>query len=374
MTPAQWDGGPPSQRSPLVNIAAVLIILVLSGWILHVGRDLLVPIVAAILCVFAISGLSGVLRRVKGLDRLPSGVLDLISTALICLALIELTFLLYSNIAAMAAQSTAYQTALGNLVRMAAGVMELDGEQLLLSIQAELSGVLDLTGILRALAGSAAASVAVLIFVLLNIGFLMLERKDLDTKLDRIGMAPRSLARLRAILGDVNGRIGRYLAVQTLINIALGMVSWAIMAAFGLDFAIVFAIIIAVLNYIPYFGSFAGVAFPLAASLVDFQNPGLTLWLGVALTLVQFGIGNIVAPRVMGTSLNLSPWVILISLTFWTSIWGIAGAVFSVPIMAVAVVLLSEFRGTRPVAVMISHKGVLPPPADEAEPGSLQSG
>jgi predicted PurR-regulated permease PerM len=145
-------------------------------------------------------------------------------------------------------------------------------------------------------------------------------------------------------------------------------VSWLVMKAFGMEFAVVFAIIIAVLNYIPYFGSFAGVAFPVAAGLVEFTNPGTTFWLGVALTLVQFAIGNIIQPRVMGTSLNLSPWMILVGLTFWTSLWGIAGAVFSVPILAVAVVILSEFDATRPVAVLISQKGVLPPTAAAKKP------
>lgn len=59
----------------------------------------------------------------------------------------------------------------------------------------------------------------------------------------------------------------------------------------------------------------------------------------------------------MGNSLNLSPWVILISLTIWGSLWGITGAVVSVPVTAVIVVVCSEFRSTRPIAILLSRDG-----------------
>ncbi len=360
MTSPDPSPKPTAINDQLVRVAAIVVVVAVTGWILHVGRDLLVPIVAAILCVFAISGLSSVLTRFAPMRRLPGWGRDLIAAGLICLALIELTVLMLGSLGQMVAEAPAYQVAVGDLVRLGAAMLELDGEQTLQAIRTEMAGVLDLSGLLRSAAGSALAALAVLIFVLLNITFLMMERQDFNAKLDRIGLDRPGLMRARAIIADVNGRVGQYLAVQTLLNIALGILSWAIMKAFGLNFAVAFAIIIAVLNYIPYFGSFVGVAFPVAASLVEFASPGTTLWLGVTLGLAQFVIGNIVAPRVMGTSLNLSPWVILVGLTFWTSLWGIAGAVFSVPIMAVAVVVMSEFDTTRWAAVLISHKGVLP--------------
>jgi predicted PurR-regulated permease PerM len=63
----------------------------------------------------------------------------------------------------------------------------------------------------------------------------------------------------------------------------------------------------------------------------------------------------------MGRSLNLSPWVILISIAVWGSLWGIAGAVFSVPITAVLVVVMSEFDTTRPVSILLSKDGEVAP-------------
>lgn len=149
----------------LIGAAAVMLILALTGWFLYVGRDLLVPIVASVLCVFAISGLSTLLTRLRPLRRLPGWTRDLIAAGLICAALVELTFMILGNIGAMAAQAPAYQLALGDLVRQVAGMLDLDREQTLRAIQSELSGVLDLAGLLRAAAASAAAALVVLIFV-----------------------------------------------------------------------------------------------------------------------------------------------------------------------------------------------------------------
>jgi len=72
-------------------------------------------------------------------------------------------------------------------------------------------------------------------------------------------------------------------------------------------------------------------------------------------------MGNFVEPWLMGNSLNLSPFVILVSLVVWSSIWGLAGAILAVPISAILVIVLSEFKGTRPIAVLLSRDGNVNP-------------
>jgi AI-2 transport protein TqsA len=60
----------------------------------------------------------------------------------------------------------------------------------------------------------------------------------------------------------------------------------------------------------------------------------------------------------MGSSLNLSPFAILVSLAVWSQLWGIAGAFLAVPITAVMVIVFSEFAGTRPIAILLSKTGL----------------
>jgi AI-2 transport protein TqsA len=149
-----------------------------------------------------------------------------------------------------------------------------------------------------------------------------------------------------------------------MINIALGVISWLIMAMMGLEFAVFWAIIIALLNYIPYVGSIVGVAFPIALAVVQFDDLNTVLLLLALLIAAQMLMGNIIEPQVMGNSLNLSPYVILISLTAWSSLWGIAGAIFSVPIAAIMVIVFSEFERTRPLAILLSLNGQIPERGD----------
>lgn len=199
-----------------------------------------------------------------------------------------------------------------------------------------------------------------LLFVLLNVVFLLMEQRRFQQKLGRMSDDPNKTRRLLDVIGEINDRVGRYLAVKTMINIALGVISWLIMVLMGLEFAVFWAIIIALLNYIPYVGSIVGVAFPIALAVIQFDDLNMVLLLLALLIAAQMLMGNIIEPQVMGNSLNLSPYVILISLTAWSSLWGIAGAIFSVPIAAIMVIVFSEFKRTRPLAILLSLNGQIP--------------
>ena len=94
-------------------------------------------------------------------------------------------------------------------------------------------------------------------------------------------------------------------------------------------------------------------------AIVQFGDVNTVLLLLLALTAVQFVIGNFLDPYLMGNSLNLSPFAILVSLTVWSALWGIAGAFLAVPITAIMAIVFSEFAGTRPIAVLLSQTGRL---------------
>ena len=105
--------------------------------------------------------------------------------------------------------------------------------------------------------------------------------------------------------------------------------------------------------------SVAGVVFPVLMTIVQFEDPGTVLSMLTLLTVLQFGIGNFLDPYVMGSSLNLSPFAILVSLAVWSELWGVPGAFLAVPITAILTIVFSEFPGTRPIAVLLSRSGRL---------------
>lgn len=79
-----------------------------------------------------------------------------------------------------------------------------------------------------------------------------------------------------------------------------------------------------------------------------------------ACTGVQFFIGNVVEPSFMGRTLNLSSLVIVLSLVFWSTLWGFAGAFLSVPIAVIALIVCSHVPQWHPVAILLSKDGRVP--------------
>jgi AI-2 transport protein TqsA len=124
-------------------------------------------------------------------------------------------------------------------------------------------------------------------------------------------------------------------------------------------------VLIALMNYVPYIGSVLSVVIPVTFGLLQFGPSSELVLLLVVLVSVQFLLGNVVDPYLMSSSLNLSPLAIVASLACWGALWGLPGAFLAVPLTACIAMVLAEFRGTRPIAILLSKSGQL---GDEAEP------
>ncbi|MEC7943750.1 MAG: AI-2E family transporter, partial [Pseudomonadota bacterium] len=79
--------------------------------------------------------------------------------------------------------------------------------------------------------------------------------------------------------------------------------------------------------------------------------------IAVGLGAAQLVIGNVLEPRMMGRSLNLSSLVVIVSLAVWGSLWGVTGMFLSVPITVVLMIILAQFKQTRPIAILLSANG-----------------
>jgi predicted PurR-regulated permease PerM len=126
---------------------------------------------------------------------------------------------------------------------------------------------------------------------------------------------------------------------------------------FKVDFPVLWAFIIFLLNYIPYIGSFFATLFPSVFAMFQYQSFFMLIWLFLAIQVVQVAVGNVLEPKIMGRSLNLSPLGVMLALTFWGIIWGVLGMFLSVPITSVMVITFSRIESTRFIAVWLSETG-----------------
>ncbi len=192
--------------------------------------------------------------------------------------------------------------------------------------------------------------------VLLYVGFLLAERGKIARRLVSLGETEAQRTQAAAALSKISNGIRQYLFVKTVLSLITTLLSYAVLRYLNLDFAETWAVIIFLLNFIPSIGSVLGVLFPALLALVQFDTLGPFFVIAGFLAVVQFATGNILEPMLMGRSLNLSAFTIIVSLTFWSTIWGIAGAFLAVPIMSAIVILCRELPGWAWVATVLENK------------------
>jgi AI-2 transport protein TqsA len=332
----------------------------MAGWVLYLGRPVFVPIVFSVLVAYIIVGLVRALEHVPRIGpMLPVQLRYLLSILGIGGVLAAGVSLVVNNIGKVVQLAPRYQDSLLDRIQQASAFFGVETAPTWTVIRENLLERYRLQDMVGSTVVSVTGIMATLLIVFLYVTFLLVEQRFFSSKLDNLSNDPGDAIRIRQMFARINARIGQYLGIKTFINVVLGVVSWAIMAVFGVEFAAFWAVLIAVLNYVPYIGSFLGVLFPVAWGVVQFGDLGTVVTLLLLLSAAQFVIGNFLDPFLMGKSLNLSPFVILASLTIWGGLWGIPGAFLAVPITAVLVIVFSEFEATRPIAVMMSRNGKL---------------
>ena len=342
------------------SLVSGAVLAVVIGWVLHIGKEVFVPIIFGALVFYVIVGLTRLLGRIPVIGRiLPPRIRSALSVMVIACGLVAIANLILANKDSVLALAPQYQESLLAVIQRGAVLLHIETEPTWTTLRRDLFGQISLQPLIGSMVASVSAIAVTVIVVLLYASFLLIEQRSFDAKIAALSSDPRIVARVRQVTSDINSRIGSYLALKTFLSILLGLTSWIVMAFMGLEFAAFWAVVIALLNYVPYIGSFLGVLFPVTMAIVQFANPNDVLAVFLPLTALQFLIGNFLDPYVMGNSLNLSPFAILVSLATWSALWGIPGAFLAVPITAIMAIVFSEFAGTRPLAVLLSRDGRL---------------
>jgi len=132
---------------------------------------------------------------------------------------------------------------------------------------------------------------------------------------------------------EIQQNISNYLFSVSLINIGLGALVSGGLYLMGVPNAVMWGMLVAILNFVPYFGPVAGIILLATVGLLTFD----TLWKGLLppawYLLLHLFEANLITPVALGRRFTLNPVVIFVSLIFWTWLWGVPGALLSVPIM-----------------------------------------
>ncbi|MCU4652977.1 AI-2E family transporter [Roseibacterium sp. SDUM158016] len=350
------------KNAPFLNLVLAVVLVIAVGWLLVAGRQIILPIVTAVISVYVMMSASDMLARLPVLNRAPPILLRALVLLAFAVALLAFAVVVAGTVRDIGAALPAYQQNIETMVQAVAQRFDLESQTLWEEIRAVTLDQIDMQQLLLAALGGF-TSVGITVFlVVIYAGFLIAERGAFPAKISAALTDTESASKTLRVITDINEQISQYLAVKTLINLILGLISFAILWLLDVDFALFWAITIALLNYIPYVGSYLGVAFPVILSLGQFASLQTTLILLAMLVAAQTWVGNVLEPRWIGRQLNMSPFVVLVALSVWGALWGIPGAILAIPMTSILIIVTSNFESTHFIAVLLSERGEKAPP------------
>jgi predicted PurR-regulated permease PerM len=190
----------------------------------------------------------------------------------------------------------------------------------------------------------------VLLYLVLASGDLFLQ------KLVRVMPTMRDKKRAVEVSHEIQQQISNYLFSVSLINLGLGIIVGGGLYWLGVPNAAMWGMLIALLNFVPYFGPFAGISLLAIVGLLTFDS----VWKGLLppawYLLLHFLEANFITPILLGRRFTLNPVVIFVSLIFWTWLWGVPGALLSVPILVSIKVICERFPSMSHVSELLTSE------------------
>lgn len=352
--------------------------------ILYFARDVLLPLAIAILLTFALAPIVGWLRRL-GVPRLVS-VIACVMAAFGMVAVFS--FVVASQIGEVAQNLPTYQSNIlekvrslketggGNgIIDRLSGVIERVGQEidkpegatagstqpsrpdpLLVEIFTPQRPIETLKNLILPLIGPLATAGLVIVVVI----FMLLEREDLRDRFIRL-VGYGDLHRTTEALQDAGRRVGQYLLMQLVVNVAYGVPIGVGLWLLGIPNAVLWGLLAIVLRFVPYIGPAIAMILPLFLALAVAPGWSLVLWAAGLFIVMELIINNVIEPWLYGSRTGLSPLAIIVAAIFWTWLWGPVGLVLSTPLTVCLVVLGKHVPQFAFLEVLFGNEPVLDP-------------
>ncbi|HEU4700608.1 MAG TPA: AI-2E family transporter [Gemmatimonadales bacterium] len=157
------------------------------------------------------------------------------------------------------------------------------------------------------------------------------------------------------IARETEAQISVFIITSTLIGLGVGAATALAAWAVGLPSPVLWGLVAYVLNYIPYIGNLVTMVLLALAGLLTFETVGRALLVPAIFFGINVVEGNFVTPLLMSRRLQLNTVAVFVGLLFWWFVWGIAGAILAVPILAVVKIVCDRFETLAPVGEFLGE-------------------
>lgn len=322
-------------------------IAVLLGMLVY-GQPLLAPLAFALLLWAILNALKDALSKAG----LPGSLAWVVSFVLIFAAIYAFAVVLANEAAAISSQVPVYSK------RLAVLWTHFPYHEMVPMVDLPtLVQQYNLPGMVAQMAASLGNTLLEIVLILIFAAFLLVEQRHLPLKLVRLQRNEALRGEASAVIRAMGMQIQSYMGVCTFLSAVMALISLGTLTWLKVDFAGFWALVLFFATYIPTIGALM-VILPALAALAQFGGPGPALMILVVLSVTHFILTNVVMTLMLGRSLNLSPFAIMIALTFWGMVWGIAGLFLAVPLVGAAAIICRHIDGLEWIAELIAG----PPP------------
>lgn len=336
----------------VLNFWMIVILVYWLFYILYIWQSLIIPFFIALLLAMAILWLQNLYKKFK----IPSSLAMILSIWTYFLFFYYIWKIIYGNIDELIKLAPSYQSKIINLLREVFDYFQI-GETQVSNFISKISSNLNLTNIFNSLLSVISSISSNIMTIMFYLIFILLEAKFFSQKIELMISSIDKRRNILSVLTKIENDVKSYFFIKIIVSLLTAFLSYIIMLVFGLDFAIFWALLIFILNFIPNIWSIIAVLFP---SLLSFIQPDFWIYSSLImislLITVQMITWNFIEPKMMWNRLNLSPLVIVLALSFWWYLWGIIWMLLSVPLMVIINIILSKFEQTRPIAIFLSEK------------------
>ena len=196
-----------------------------------------------------------------------------------------------------------------------------------------------------------------LLLMVVYFGFMLAGRKRISAKVGRAAGSSRRATTIEVAISHIAADIETYVWVQTITGLILTASATAVMLAVGLNNILFWAVIFFLLTFIPNIGVTIGSIAPSLYALIQFRTVWQAITIFLVIQVVATIVGNLIYPRLQARTQNIDPVATLLSLAFWSWLWGLPGAFLAVPMTLMSMMVFSQFPSTKWVAALLSNDG-----------------
>ena len=196
-----------------------------------------------------------------------------------------------------------------------------------------------------------------LLLMVVYFGFMLAGRKRIAAKVERAAGSSSRATTIKMTTRRIAADIETYVWVQTITGLILTVSATAVMFAVGLNNVLFWAVIFFLLTFIPNIGVTVGSIAPSLFALIQFPTVWQAITVFAVIQVVATIVGNFIYPRLQAHTQNIDPVATLLSLAFWSWLWGLPGAFLAVPMTLMSMMVFAQFPSTKWVAAMLSNDG-----------------